>query len=109
MSVFYCNIIPIGAHDLSLFLYKGAFVLDKAAADDIFQETSVILWKEFETFEQGTSFRKWSNTIVFNWILGTLCQNIFSQYLSVPKKYFDTILGNHFWSWYSYRLSIFYV
>ncbi|WP_235207762.1 MULTISPECIES: sigma-70 family RNA polymerase sigma factor [unclassified Alteromonas] len=49
-----------------LYSYIYAFVLDKAAADDIFQETSVILWKEFETFEQGTSFRKWSNTIVFN-------------------------------------------
>ena len=49
-----------------LYAYIYAFVLDKAAADDIFQETSVILWKEFETFERGTSFRKWSNTIVFN-------------------------------------------
>ena len=49
-----------------LYAYIYAFVLDKAAADDIFQETSVILWKEFATFEQGTSFRKWSNTIVFN-------------------------------------------
>lgn len=49
-----------------LYAYIYAFVLDKAAADDIFQETSVILWKEFDSFEQGTSFRKWSNAIVFN-------------------------------------------
>ena len=49
-----------------LYAYIYAFVLDKAAADDVFQETSVILWKEFDTFEQGTSFRKWSNAIVFN-------------------------------------------
>lgn len=49
-----------------IYAYIYAFVMDKAAADDIFQETSTILWREFEHFELGTSFTKWSNAIVFN-------------------------------------------
>lgn len=49
-----------------IYAYIYAYVMDKAAADDIFQETSVILWREFETFVPETSFAKWANGIVFN-------------------------------------------
>ena len=35
-------------------------------ADDIFQETSMTLWREFETFELNTNFSKWANGIAFN-------------------------------------------
>ncbi|WP_016957754.1 sigma-70 family RNA polymerase sigma factor [Catenovulum agarivorans] len=49
-----------------IYAYIYAFVGDKAAADDIFQETSTILWREFDKFTLGTSFTKWSNAIVFN-------------------------------------------
>lgn len=49
-----------------LYAYIYAYVMDKTVADDIFQETSMILWREFEKFELGSSFTKWSNGIVFN-------------------------------------------
>lgn len=48
-----------------LYSYIFAFVLDKAAADDIFQETCLTLWQKFDTFEPGTNFSKWANTIAF--------------------------------------------
>lgn len=61
-----------------LYAYIFAFVLDHAAADDIFQETSLILWREFAQFELGTNFSKWANGIAFNSI---------RNFLRVGKKY----------------------
>ncbi|MGJ8693554.1 MAG: sigma-70 family RNA polymerase sigma factor [Thalassotalea sp.] len=49
-----------------LYSYIYAYVLDPVAADDIFQETCLTLWKEFEKFEAGSSFSKWANGIAFN-------------------------------------------
>lgn len=58
-----------------LYAYIYAYVMDEALADDIFQETSMVLWKDFENFELGTSFSKWANGIAFNRIRGTRRDN----------------------------------
>jgi RNA polymerase sigma-70 factor (ECF subfamily) len=58
-----------------LYAYIYAFVLDHAAADDIFQETSLTLWREFARFEVGTSFSKWANGIAFNRIRNVMRVN----------------------------------
>ncbi|WP_016954227.1 sigma-70 family RNA polymerase sigma factor [Catenovulum agarivorans] len=52
-----------------LYTYIYAFVNNSAAADDIFQETCLALWKDFHKFEQGTNFTKWANGIGFNRVL----------------------------------------
>ena len=49
-----------------LYSYIYAYVMDHTAADDIFQETSMTLWREFEKFEPGSNFSKWANGIAFN-------------------------------------------
>ena len=49
-----------------LYSYIYAFMGDPVAADDVFQETSMVLWREFEKFIPGTSFSKWANGIAFN-------------------------------------------
>lgn len=49
-----------------LYAYIYAYVLDYSAADDIFQETSMTLWREFQKFESGSNFSKWANGIAFN-------------------------------------------
>lgn len=49
-----------------LYAYIYAYVMNRTAADDIFQETSMTLWREFERFELGTNFSKWANGIAFN-------------------------------------------
>ena len=61
-----------------LYAYIYAFVLDHAAADDIFQETSLTLWREFDRFEIGTSFSKWANGVAFNRI---------RNFMRINKKY----------------------
>lgn len=52
--------------DRKIFGYILALVLDTAAAEDIFQETCVILWKEFSNFEPDRNFLNWANGIAFN-------------------------------------------
>ena len=49
-----------------IYAYIYAFVMDPDIADEIFQETSVLLWRDFEKFEPGSNFSKWANGIVFN-------------------------------------------
>ncbi|AWB65480.1 RNA polymerase subunit sigma [Saccharobesus litoralis] len=61
-----------------LYAYIYAFVSDNAVADDIFQETCLTLWQEFDKFELGTNFSKWANVIAFNRI---------RRYRQTNKKY----------------------
>lgn len=35
-------------------------------ADDVIQEVCVVLWKNYDDFEQGTNFKKWACTVAFN-------------------------------------------
>lgn len=49
-----------------LYCYIYAFVSRSSDADDIFQETCLTLWREFDKFEVGTDFSKWANVIAFN-------------------------------------------
>jgi RNA polymerase sigma-70 factor (ECF subfamily) len=48
-----------------LYSYIHAFVSNSEVANDIFQETSLALWKDFHKFELGTNFSKWANGIAF--------------------------------------------
>lgn len=61
-----------------LYAYIYAYMLDYAATDDIFQETSMTLWRDFSQFEQGSHFSKWANGIAFNRVL---------TYKTKQKKY----------------------
>lgn len=49
-----------------LYAYIYAYMMDRTAADDVFQETSMVLWQNKEKFEPGTNFSKWANGIAFN-------------------------------------------
>jgi RNA polymerase sigma-70 factor (ECF subfamily) len=58
-----------------LYSYIHVFVGRSHAADDVFQETCLTLWKEFANFEIGTSFSKWANGIAFRRVLAFRRQN----------------------------------
>jgi RNA polymerase sigma-70 factor (ECF subfamily) len=55
--------------------YRAAYHLARNAADaeDIVQEASLLAWRNFESFEQGTNFRAWFQRIVMNVFL-TRCR-----------------------------------
>lgn len=46
-------------HQSQLFGYIFALVQDLHAAQDVFQQTSLVLWRKFETFD-GSNFAAWA-------------------------------------------------
>ncbi len=54
------------AHRNRIFRYVRALVPHRTDAEDVFQETSVVLWKEFPCFRPGADFMPWALAIAFN-------------------------------------------
>jgi len=49
-----------------LYGYIIALMPDFAAVDDVLQETVMVMWREFDTFEPGTDFAAWAMVIARN-------------------------------------------
>lgn len=56
-------------HDRALGMYVHALVQVRADAEDILQQTKLLLWREFAQFESGTNFLAWARKIAFHQIL----------------------------------------
>jgi RNA polymerase sigma-70 factor (ECF subfamily) len=56
-------------HDRALGVYVHSLVQDVHDADDILQQTKMILWRCFEQFETGTNFLAWARKTAFHQIL----------------------------------------
>ena len=48
------------AHHTQLFGYLYALVHDLNDAEDLYQETSMVLWRKFGDYQEGTSFFSWA-------------------------------------------------
>ena len=48
------------AHHTQLFGYLYALVQDVNDAEDLFQETSLVLWSKFAEYQEGTNFFRWA-------------------------------------------------
>lgn len=57
-------------HDRALSLYVYGLVPRHADADDILQQTKMVMWRSFSQFEIGTNFIAWARKIAFHQILG---------------------------------------
>ncbi len=60
----------LSAHDRSLSLYVYGLVTHQADADDILQQTKMVIWRSFSQFQPGTNFIAWARKIAFHQILG---------------------------------------
>lgn len=56
-------------HQRRLSLYISALVPSPADADEILQETNVVIWKKFDTFTPGTDFLSWACRIALYQVL----------------------------------------
>lgn len=56
-------------HDRALGVYVYSLVPRSADADDILQQTKMILWRCFDQFEPGTNFLAWARKTAFHQIL----------------------------------------
>jgi RNA polymerase sigma-70 factor, ECF subfamily len=56
-------------HDRALGVYVYSLVTVPHDADDILQQTKMILWRSFEQFERGTNFLAWARKTAFHQVL----------------------------------------
>ena len=59
----------LARHDRALTMYVYSLVPQQSDADDILQQTKLILWKHFADFELGTNFIAWARKTAFHQIL----------------------------------------
>ena len=53
-------------HQQTILIYLTSLLERRGDVDDLFQETSLVCWREFANFEPGTNFGAWACTIAFN-------------------------------------------
>ncbi|HSJ02714.1 MAG TPA: sigma factor, partial [Verrucomicrobium sp.] len=56
-------------HDRALGVYVYSLVPSSADADDILQQTKMVMWRSFSQFESGTNFLAWARKVAFHQIL----------------------------------------
>ena len=56
-------------HERALSIYVHSLVPRDSAAEDILQQTKLLLWKHFDDFQIGTHFLAWARKTAFHQIL----------------------------------------
>lgn len=72
-----------------IYTFILMIVHNDADAEEIFQETSTLLWEQFDRFEAGTNFGAWAVSIAKFKVLEYLRQNRRQRSLFQPDLYED--------------------
>jgi len=59
----------LGQNQRRLFLYVLSLVPHWNDAEEVIQETNLVLWREFDRFELGTNFAAWACRVAFHQVL----------------------------------------
>lgn len=59
----------MGQNQRRLYLYILSLVPNPIDAEEILQETHLVLWREFAQFQPGTNFAAWSCRVAFHQVL----------------------------------------
>lgn len=59
----------LGQNQRRIFLYVMSLVPNWSDAEEILQETSLLLWREFDRFQPGTNFAAWACRVALNQVL----------------------------------------
>ena len=59
----------LGQNQRRIFLYVMSLVPDWNDAEEIIQETNLILWREFARFQPGTNFAAWACKVALHQVL----------------------------------------
>jgi RNA polymerase sigma-70 factor (ECF subfamily) len=52
-----------------IYWYIFALLHDQHDTEEVFQETAIVLWQKFATFQPGTSFVAWACRVAYNKVL----------------------------------------
>jgi len=58
-------------HQDDLRAFLGSVVRDRAAAEDLFQEVSLVLWQSFGNYDPSRPFGAWARGVAFKKVLQT--------------------------------------
>lgn len=58
-------ITEFAKHSRSLYAYIRTIAPNHHDADDIYQSTSLVMWRKLETYQPGTSFLAWGRQVAF--------------------------------------------
>ncbi|MCM2371253.1 sigma-70 family RNA polymerase sigma factor [Aporhodopirellula aestuarii] len=67
-----------------LFQYIHSLIPHRNDADEVLQETNLVLWREYHQFQQGTNFRAWACTVALNQV------RAFTSKRRAKRPFFDT-------------------
>ena len=59
----------LGQNQRRIFLFVMSMVPNWNDAEEIIQETNLLLWREFDQFERGTNFAAWACQVALNQVL----------------------------------------
>lgn len=59
----------LGQNQRRIFLYVMSLVPNFVEAEEIIQETNLVLWREFGQFQLGTNFAAWACKVAFHQVL----------------------------------------
>src|SRR3954453_14249048 len=59
----------LGQNQRRIFLYVMSLVPDCNDAEEIIQETNLVLWREFHRFQPGTNFAAWACKVALHQVL----------------------------------------
>src|SRR3954451_19751426 len=62
-------VLLLGQHQRRIFLYVLSLAPRWSDAEEIVQETNLVLWREFGTFQPGTNFAAWACRVALNQVL----------------------------------------
>jgi RNA polymerase sigma-70 factor (ECF subfamily) len=60
------TIRQISQHQAALLAYVLTLHPDRSEAQDILQETNVVLWQKIDEFRDGTNFKAWAFRIAYH-------------------------------------------
>ncbi len=80
----------IDQYSRSIYAVILRMVLNRNDADDIYQETCIVLWRKFSDFQQGTNFRLWSSRIAINQVMAWRTQ-LKREKVVFSSKFLETV------------------
>lgn len=84
----------LASHERPLYAYILSLAPNWADAEDIFQETNVRLWRDFEKFDPNTNFAAWATSIAYYQVL-TWRKRVMRNHLIFDDELLGLIAAKH--------------
>ncbi|MGB0580054.1 MAG: sigma-70 family RNA polymerase sigma factor [Limisphaerales bacterium] len=81
----------LAEHERSIETYVHSLMRSAADAEDVLQESKLVLWKQFERYEPGTNFLAWARKIALNLILNHRRKEQRRQTSPVDQEFIEAV------------------